>query len=138
LKREAEVLYGHFHARYLLTRRGLALMYKRYAAHAEGFEVCPRVFCRDTLCLPHGVFAEFGRQKLKMLCPQCGDMYTVTAPRFRDVDGAFFGPNYAHMFIQRYPDVVPTVPSRVYVPKIFGFKIYHPGDDEGSDSGSDG
>jgi casein kinase II subunit beta len=61
----------------------------------------------------------------------------ATRPRLRAVDGAFLGPNYVHLFIQEYPDVVPTIPSLVYIPMIVGFKIYHPADN-GSDGGSDG
>jgi hypothetical protein len=61
----------------------------------------------------------------------------VTAPRFPAVDGAFFVPNYVHLFMQKYLDVVPTTPLRVDGPMIFGFKIYQPADD-GSHGGSDG
>jgi hypothetical protein len=67
LKREAEILYGHFHGRSLLTRRGLMLLHRRYSARAS---------FAGTLC----VSAEFGRENLTIFCPQCGDIYMVTVP----------------------------------------------------------
>lgn len=48
-------------------------------------------------------------------------------PKFRNVniDGAYFGTSFPHVFIKHYPDAI-ILPPKVYLyePKIFGFKVY--------------
>jgi casein kinase II subunit beta len=122
IEAQAFVVYARLHARFLATERGIALMEAKYAS----FPLCPRVFCKDVRCLPHGVSHAFGEEPVALLCPGCGDLYKVAAPELAKVDGAFFGPNWAHLFVKRHPEIVPRAPSRVYVPKIFGFRIDHP------------
>lgn len=41
-----------------------------------------------------------------------------------NIDGAYFGTSFPHMFIKHYPDAV-ILPPKVYLyePKIFGFKM---------------
>lgn len=41
-----------------------------------------------------------------------------------DVDGAYFGTSFAHIFLMTYDELVPTVPSTNYVPRVFGFKVH--------------
>lgn len=40
-----------------------------------------------------------------------------------DIDGAFFGTTFAHMFLLQYPQYLAS-PSQVYEPTIFGYKIH--------------
>ena len=44
--------------------------------------------------------------------------------RFVDVDGAYFGSSFPHIFLQTFPELRPSVSAIKYVPKIYGFKIY--------------
>jgi len=48
-------------------------------------------------------------------------------PKFRNVniDGAYFGTSFPHVFIKHYPDAI-ILPPKVYLyePKIFGFKVH--------------
>ena len=48
-------------------------------------------------------------------------------PKFRNVniDGAYFGASFPHVFTKHYPDAI-ILPPKVYLyePKIFGFKVY--------------
>ena len=136
IEREAEILYGLIHARFLLTRPGMQLMFEKY--QRGEFQVCPRVYCKGTLCLPYGISEELGYQPLKMFCPCCNDVYNCTDVDVAKLDGAFFGPSWVHMFLQKFSAVVPRDPPRVYVPKIYGFRICHSSDqEEYSDSESD-
>jgi hypothetical protein len=41
-----------------------------------------------------------------------------------DIDGAFFGPTFPHLFLMTYEVLVPEVSREVYVPRVFGFKIH--------------
>ena len=125
---QAEILYGLLHARFILTKPGLHLMMEKY--QREEFQTCPRVYCRGRQCLPYGVSDELGKETLKMYCPSCCDVYNVTAPELSDVDGAYFGPSWIHMFLHRYRQIIPKDQARVYVPKIFGFRICHASDAE--------
>lgn len=40
-----------------------------------------------------------------------------------DIDGAFFGTTFPHLFLLQYPNFLST-PSQKYQPTIFGFQIH--------------
>lgn len=123
----AETLYGLIHARYLLTKDGIAAMHSKYVV-AE-FGVCPRHGCGATPVLPCGLTDIINDNQLKMFCPRCVDIYN--APEcYRTIDGAFFGTTFPHLFLLVYPKLIPSLSEssnapiyRVYEPKIFGFAI---------------
>ena len=41
-----------------------------------------------------------------------------------DIDGAYFGTTFPHLFFMTFPAMVPSPLARKYVPRVFGFKIY--------------
>ena len=43
-----------------------------------------------------------------------------------DIDGAYFGTTFHHLFLMTYERSVPLPPTQSYVPRIFGFKIHNP------------
>ena len=128
---QAKILYGLLHARFILTKPGLHLMMEKYQRHE--FQPCPRVYCRGTQCLPFGISDEPDKEVMKMYCPSCCDVYNVTSSDLSGIDGAYFGPSWIHMFLHRYRQIIPKERARVYVPKIFGFRICHASDAEDSD-----
>lgn len=132
---EAEVLYGMLHQRFILTRPGMQLMFEKW--QQGDFPKCPRVNCRAAEGLPYGLSEEWSRGTVKVFCPGCADVYAIDDPDVRGLDGAFFGPSWIHMFLQKWPQVIPPGPRKVYVPKIFGFRIAHAGLGGGSESPSD-
>lgn len=127
IQEQTEAIYGRLHARYILTKPGLYLMWQKY--QSKSYPQCPRVFCQNTQCLPYGI-SDVPGKKIKMYCPSCGDIYNVTDPDTTDLDGCFFGPNWLHMWLSRYKAGIPRVVRKVYVPKIFGFRICHSSDIE--------
>jgi casein kinase II subunit beta len=122
IESQAIILYAYLHARFLTTQEGLELMREKY----ESFQVCPRLFCRDTRCLPYGVNDDFGSDPAAWFCPSCGDLYRIQEAEIASVDAAFFGGTWVHLFVKVYPEVVLREARKVYVPKIFGFRIYNP------------
>lgn len=96
-------------------------MFSKYEAGTFG--ACPRVLCDDTKLLPIGISDLPGVDGVKLFCPHCEDVYSPKSARHASVDGAYFGTTFAHMFLQTYPELVPTKSNKKYVPRIFGFKI---------------
>jgi len=89
------------------------------------FGRCPRVFCEGQPVLPVGQ-SDLPRNSLaKLLCPRCQEIYYPPFPKHSQIDGAYFGTTFAHLFLQVYPDLIPPSPKTSYVPRIFGFKIHH-------------
>ena len=60
----------------------------------------------------------------KVFCPKCSDIYYPRSQRQANVDGAYFGTTFSHLFLQTYWDLVPPAPTMTYTPRIFGFKIH--------------
>lgn len=120
----AEMLYGLIHVRYILTSKGMAAMLEKYK-NAE-FGRCPRVYCCGQPCLPVGQ-SDIPRQcTAKIYCPKCEDIYSPRS-RFQDnLDGAYFGSTFPHLFLMTYGHLKPQKTSQNYVPRVFGFKVHKP------------
>ncbi|GAA5938721.1 hypothetical protein JCM1841_002628 [Sporobolomyces salmonicolor] len=136
-----ELLYGLIHQRYIITRQGLQQMFAKY--DAGHFGTCPRVYCTQSKLVPCGRSDLPGVDTVKLFCPSCLDMYVPPSSRFQGVDGAFFGTTFPHLLFQTFPPTS-TLPSpqldpqdpkkrehttpltslsKVYVPRIYGFKV---------------
>ena len=61
---------------------------------------------------------------VRIYCPKCGELYYPRAKYQRNIDGAYFGTTFPHLFYMTYSDLRPTSPVATYVPKIFGFKVH--------------
>ena len=47
------------------------------------------------------------------------------------IDGACFGNSWVHLFLQKYPEIVPKQNPEKYVPRLFGYQLYdNEADDE--------
>ncbi|XP_024530042.1 casein kinase II subunit beta-like isoform X1 [Selaginella moellendorffii] len=125
---EAQKLYGLIHRRYILSTKGLEAMARKFK-HEE-FEKCPRSCCEDQTCLPVGLSDDPGVSTVRFFCPRCEDVFDPIAVQHRSVDGAYFGPTFAHLLLLTHPmEIKPCVKhpsSSGYVPRIFGFKIHKP------------
>ena len=73
--------------------------------------------------LPVGLSDTLKTSRFKTFCPRCEEVYL---PKVRqiNIDGAYFGTSFPHVFLQHYPLAV-VLPPKIYhyEPKIFGFKI---------------
>lgn len=43
-----------------------------------------------------------------------------------DIDGAYFGTTFPHLFLMTYGQLKPQKPAQGYVPRVFGFKLHKP------------
>lgn len=135
----AEMLYGLVHVRYILTTRGMQAMLEKFKGCEFGR--CPRVLCQGQPCLPVGTSDVPRQTTVKVFCPRCEDVYFPRSKYQGNIDGAFFGTTFPHLFLLTYPQLRPQrTPDVQYVPKVFGFKLHptayqRPGDAAGA-SGS--
>ncbi|XP_044965786.1 putative casein kinase II subunit beta-4 isoform X2 [Hordeum vulgare subsp. vulgare] len=119
----AEMLYGLIHARYILTSKGLAAMLEKYKNY--DFGRCPRVYCCGQPCLPIGQSDIHRSSTVKIYCPKCEDIYYPRS-KYQDIDGAYYGTTFPHLFLMTYDHLKPQKTSQRYVPRVFGFKLHKP------------
>ncbi|KAL5551279.1 hypothetical protein UlMin_001455 [Ulmus minor] len=119
----AEMLYGLIHVRYILTSKGMAAMLDKYKNY--DFGRCPRVYCCGQACLPVGQSDIPRSSSIKIYCPRCEDIYYPRS-KYQDIDGAYFGTTFPHLFLMTYGHLKPQKPSQSYTPRVFGFKVHKP------------
>ena len=104
------VSYGCMHRLYLLTVVGQARMVELYLSPKCEFPTCPYEMCKGTRMFPIGMSDELkstgNGEGVKFYCPRCGEVYNPVDPKDSMIDGAFFGPSYVHLLLQRYPDLL--------------------------------
>ncbi|GFH46106.1 casein kinase 2 beta chain, CK2B [Chaetoceros tenuissimus] len=117
----AEMLYGLIHARYILTNRGMHAMYEKYRSAAFGR--CPHVFCQGQPVLPVGLSDLPRNFTVNVFCPRCHGLFFPKSTRQANIDGAYFGTTFPHLYLMTHPDMVPVRPTQEYTPRVYGFKI---------------
>lgn len=118
----AEMLYGLIHVRYILTSRGMSAMLEK--CKNVDFGRCPRVYCSGQPCLPMGQSDIPRTSTVKIYCPKCEDIYYPRSKYQGNIDGAYFGTTFPHLFLMTYPYIKPAKPTQSYIPRIFGFKLH--------------
>lgn len=151
----AELLYGLIHARYIITPRGMTAMLEKVGLPPAlwlpclvrsplrpwnprvlhclptqykmvHFGRCPRVHCQGQPVLPVGQSDLPRMHTTKIYCCRCEDIYYPRSSRQANVDGAYFGTTFCHLFLQSYLELQPAPATTLYVPRIFGFKLHRP------------
>ncbi|KAF5946255.1 putative casein kinase II subunit beta-4 [Camellia sinensis] len=120
----AEMLYGLIHVRYILSTKGMAAMLDKYKNF--DFGRCPRVYCCGQPCLPVGQSDIPRSSTVKIYCPKCEDIYYPRSKYQGNIDGAYFGTTFPHLFLITYGHLKPQKATQSYVPRVFGFKIHNP------------
>eukprot|EP00920_Eleutheroschizon_duboscqi_P010474 GHVT01024522.1.p1 GENE.GHVT01024522.1~~GHVT01024522.1.p1 ORF type:complete len:340 (+),score=75.82 GHVT01024522.1:423-1442(+) len=123
LYRNAMDLFGLIHARYIMAPRGLQQMKEKYLQGRFGH--CPRVHCDRQSVLPVGLSEEVQAHRVRTYCPRCQEVYDLRQSDANDIDGAFFGPSFPHIFLQTFSNLVPLDPPEPYRPKVFGFRVHN-------------
>ncbi|KAG7665844.1 CKB2 [[Candida] subhashii] len=122
LEKNAGILYGLIHARYILTSRGLNKMFEKYRNGDFGY--CPRVHCQLHPLLPIGLSDQPRIASVKLYCAKCEDLFNPKSARHSVIDGANFGTSFPAMFFQNFPSMIPVHSKETYVPRVFGFKLH--------------
>jgi casein kinase II subunit beta len=110
----AEVLYGLIHARYILTAAGMHKMFEKY--QNVDFGRCPRSFCQGQPVLPVGLSDITREFSVEVFCPRCHDTYHPRSSKHSNLDGAYFGTTFSHLFLLSHPDLIVNKPTEKYVP----------------------
>lgn len=122
IEKAAEILYGLIHSRFILTNKGLARMHEKWEKY--DFGLCPRAFCDSQPVLPIGLSIVPADNSVKLYCPKCMGIYTPKSSRHQNIDGAYFGMGFPHMFFMVHPECRPVVSTNNFVPRLYGFKIH--------------
>jgi casein kinase II subunit beta len=117
----AEMLYGMIHARYILTNRGMHAMYEKY--RSASFGRCPHVFCQGQPVLPVGLSDLPRNYTVNVFCPRCHGLFFPKSTRQANIDGAYFGTTFPHLYLMTHPDMIPSKPTQQYIPRVYGFKV---------------
>ncbi|KAJ6686041.1 CASEIN KINASE II SUBUNIT BETA [Salix purpurea] len=109
----AEMLYGLIHVRYILTSKGMSAMLEKYKNY--DFGRCPRVYCCGQPCLPVGQSDIPRSSTVKIYCPKCEDIYYPRSKYQGNIDGAYFGTTFPHLFLMTYGHLKPQKASQSYL-----------------------
>lgn len=124
LNQQAQRLYGLLHARFICQPAGLNKMAELIRKGIYG--KCPRTLCEGCPVIPVGTTLTMRRHSVKLFCPCCRDIYK--SPSYPVIDGAYFGPAFAHIFIMDHAAEFKIYEDRFrpFVQKAFGFNIRRP------------
>jgi hypothetical protein len=112
----AEMLYGLIHARYIVTNRGMHAMYEKYRNAAFGR--CPHVFCQGQPVLPVGLSDLPRNYTVNVFCPRCHGLFFPKSTRQANIDGAYFGTTFPHLYLMTHPVSVKNDGRRVRIASI--------------------
>jgi casein kinase II subunit beta len=120
-------------------------MYEKF--RSASFGRCPHVFCQGQPVLPVGLSDMPRNFTVNVFCPRCHGLYFPKSTRQANIDGAYFGTTFPHLYLMTHPDIIPTQPRQAYVPRVYGFRVNeasvyyrhrHPGTTSGDPSESGG
>ena len=120
IQRSVKVMHDIVHGRYIVSEDGLETVREKHVRGVYG--KCPRLHCEENSLLPLGMDDVPSISHTQCFCAKCRDVYRT--PLHISIDSVAFGSSLPHLFLEQYPDLCPTKPDLVYVPKIFGFKIH--------------
>ena len=76
-------------------------MYEKYRAAAFGR--CPRVFCQGQPVLPVGLSDLPRNYTVNVFCPRCHGLFFPKSTRQANIDGAYFGTTFPHLYLMTHP-----------------------------------
>lgn len=125
--KKANHLYMRIHARYVVSRKGLEILRGKVILREYG--TCPRHNCKSAPMIPTGFTTEFDHQRVRVFCPRCQDVFwpATHLESSHVIDAAAFtarcGQSLPMLLLKAFPELVPQEGPKVYIPRIYGFKI---------------
>ena len=103
----------------------------------KDFGFCPRSYCQEHPVLPMGLSDDLNNGHVRLYCGNCEDVYLPPREFYRNIDGAFFGTSFPHLFFLNVPkllikgdnvedkdrDLVAELQKK-YVPKVYGYRLH--------------
>jgi Casein kinase II regulatory subunit len=89
------------HCSYIVTNRGMHAMYEKYRTAAFGR--CPHVFCQGQPVLPVGLSDLPRNYTVNVFCPRCHGLFFPKSTRQANIDGAYFGTTFPHLYLMTHP-----------------------------------
>lgn len=124
---EESKLYLYIHQRYIFTKMGAENVLDRVISLEYGS--CQKHGCDDYPLIPGSISNEFGDSPTMLYCHNCGNLYESRSS-LRRLDGCAWGTGFPHFLILSYPYHFEKKQSVPYVPKLFGFQISEPEDND--------
>lgn len=97
-------------------------MYEKYRAAAFGR--CPRVFCQGQPVLPVGLSDLPRNYTVNVFCPRCHGLFFPKSTRQANIDGAYFGTTFPHLYLMTHP-----VSATVWATTVFVLNLLSADDD---------
>ncbi|KAK2196805.1 bifunctional Casein kinase II subunit beta-like/Casein kinase II [Babesia duncani] len=108
INNSTQMLYGLIHSRFIITNKGMQLMFQKYKEKVFG--TCPNFSCENAAVLPIGIVDAPSCNTAKIFCPRCNVCYLQIknlqevyhppkSSRLSLLDGAYFGTTFAHLFL---------------------------------------
>lgn len=127
---EAETnLYLLIHQRYIFTKNGADNVLDRVLSKEYG--TCPKYGCKNAPLIPIGLSNQIGKSKTMGYCYNCNNLFEPRGS-LRKLDGSAWGTGFAHFLVLTYPYHFEKKPIKEYVPKLFGFQIAEPEENDSS------
>ena len=82
-------------------------MNEKYRSGAFGR--CPRVFCQGQPALPVGLSDLPRNYTVHVFCPRCHGLFFPKSARQANIDGAYFGTTFPHLYLMTHPVSVQKV-----------------------------
>lgn len=121
-EREETLLYYLLHQRYVLSMTGMTKMVERISKNFYG--ECRRMGCEDYPLIPFGLSNNPRISSVKLYCHNCNNVFDPENT-LSSLDGCAFGNTFPHLLTLTYRDKFCKKKYGIYVPRIFGFKIYN-------------
>ena len=88
-------------ASYIVTNRGMHAMFEKYRTAAFGR--CPQVFCQGQPVLPVGLSDLPRNYTVNVFCPRCHGLFFPKSTGQANIDGAYFGTTFPHLYLITHP-----------------------------------
>ena len=96
-----DIVHTSPYLRYIVTNRGMHAMYEKYRQAAFGR--CPHVFCQGQPVLPVGLSDLPRNYTVNVFCPRCHGLFFPKSTRQANIDGAYFGTTFPHLYLVTHP-----------------------------------
>lgn len=87
------------------------------------FGRCPRSLCQGQPVLPVGLSDITREFSVEVFCPRCHETYHPRSSKHANLDGAYFGTTFCHLFLLTHNELIVPQPTEKYTPRVFGFRI---------------